>query len=75
MLLVLFLYYYLLGGMGLIKEFLSSEAPMKPGDRNVLLLSITVFFPLGAVFGVRLWGRMIRKLGWLDESKIKNMIV
>lgn len=40
---------------------------------RIILVALFIGWPPGAILGVRLWARLMRRMGWISAERIKRM--
>lgn len=59
------------GGVELVSDVLAER---ETGDYgSIIYTSLFIGLPPGAIFGVRLWAKLMRRTGWISAERIKRM--
>lgn len=69
--LVLFAVLFFMGGTELVSDFINSK-PNETVDHSIFWVLILAFGP-GAVQGVWLWSKLMRKTGFISSERVKSL--
>lgn len=62
-----------IGGVELVAGVLLGQEKSAPMYTRIILVSLFIGLPPGAILGVRLWARLMRRTGWISAEGIKRM--
>lgn len=62
--------FYLIGGPALLSAVWAGK---EEGNYLWVITTSAAGIPAGALLGVRLWAKLMRKASWISEARIKRM--
>ena len=71
--LLVFIAFLFIGGLHLVAAVLAGQTKNDPLSTRIILGALLLGFPVGAIFGIRLWTKLMRKTGFIGDSRIKRM--
>ena len=71
--LLILLAFLAIGGLEFVANVLAGQAKNSPMSTRMILGSLFLGFPTGAILGVRLWSKLMRKTGLISTERAKRM--
>ncbi|WP_018412296.1 hypothetical protein [Methyloversatilis thermotolerans] len=71
--LLIFISFLAIGGVELVSGVLAGQEKTAPMHTRIILVALFIGWPPGAILGVRLWARLMRRMGWISAERIKRM--
>lgn len=71
--LLILLAFLAVGRVELVSGVWAGHVKNDPMYTRIILASLFIGFPPGAILGVRLWSRLMRRTGWISAERIKRM--
>jgi hypothetical protein len=71
--LLILLAFLAIRGFDFVAQVLAGQAKIDPMSTRIMLGSLFLGFPPGAILGVRLWAKLMRKTGFISDERIKRM--
>lgn len=71
--LLILLAFLAVGGVELVSGVLAGQEKNDPIYTRAILASLFIGLLPGAILGVRLWSRLMRRTGWISAERIKRM--
>lgn len=62
-----------IGGMELVASVLAGQEKNAPIYTRIIMASLFLGFPPGAWLGVRLWSKLMRKMGFISDERVRKM--
>lgn len=70
---IIFSSLFVIGGWELIANVLAEKEKNTPEYNRIILVSIFLGFPAGAWLGIRLWAKLIRRIGFISDERVCKM--
>lgn len=71
--LLVFLAFFATGGVEFLTDLLTGQEKYDPSYTKIILAALFLGAPPGALLGVRLWAKLMRRTGWISAERIQRM--